>query len=141
MIRNLFESLLAALPADEREHLFSGAARLARPIFPALADQDGAAGDDAFSVLRGLYWLVAGLTERRPLALAIDDARWADLPSLRLLAYAREPRPRAAVAHRDRPATYQARTSLRLLDEVTVRIRSRPTFAPARSGPARSASC
>ena len=35
----------------------------------------------------GLYWLVAGLAEERPLLLCVDDAQWADDPSLRFLAF------------------------------------------------------
>lgn len=38
-------------------------------------------------VLHGLYWLLANLAERAPLLVAIDDAQWADDPSLRFLAY------------------------------------------------------
>jgi DNA-binding CsgD family transcriptional regulator len=34
----------------------------------------------------GLYWIVAGLAEQSPLLLAVDDAQWADEPSLRWLA-------------------------------------------------------
>jgi hypothetical protein len=34
-----------------------------------------------------LYWLVANLAARRPLLIAVDDAHWADPPSLRWLAY------------------------------------------------------
>lgn len=40
--------------------------------------------------LHGLYWLTAGLAERAPLLLALDDAHWADEPSLRFLAYLAE---------------------------------------------------
>ena len=39
----------------------------------------------AFATLHGLYWLVVNLTERGPLVLAVDDAHWADEPSLRFL--------------------------------------------------------
>ena len=38
-------------------------------------------------MLHGLYWLVVNLAAGRPLLLAIDDAHWADEPSLRWLAY------------------------------------------------------
>ena len=37
--------------------------------------------------LHGLYWLIANLAEQRPLLLVVDDAHWADSPSLRALAY------------------------------------------------------
>jgi len=38
-------------------------------------------------VLHGLYWLVVNLAAGRPVLLAVDDAHWADEPSLRWLAY------------------------------------------------------
>ena len=48
---------------------------------------DQSAGDSSFAVLHGLYWLVVNLAARRPLLIAVDDAHWADDPSLRWLAY------------------------------------------------------
>ena len=44
-------------------------------------------GESSFAVLHGLYWLVANLAVIRPLLIAVDDAQWADEPSLRWLAY------------------------------------------------------
>jgi DNA-binding NarL/FixJ family response regulator len=38
-------------------------------------------------VLHGLYWLTVNLADGRPLLIAVDDAHWADEPSLRWLAY------------------------------------------------------
>ena len=38
-------------------------------------------------MLHGLYWLVANLAATRPLLIVVDDAHWADEPSLRWLAY------------------------------------------------------
>jgi len=37
--------------------------------------------------MHGLYWLIANLAARRPLVIAVDDAHWADAPSLRWLAH------------------------------------------------------
>ncbi len=37
--------------------------------------------------MHGLYWLVVNLAASRPLLIAVDDAHWADEPSLRWLAY------------------------------------------------------
>jgi DNA-binding CsgD family transcriptional regulator len=45
------------------------------------------AGDSSFAVLHGLYWLVVNLAARGPVLIAVDDAHWADEPSLRWLAY------------------------------------------------------
>jgi hypothetical protein len=42
---------------------------------------------DSFATLHGLYWFVAGLCNTAPTLLAVDDAHWDDLPSLRFLAY------------------------------------------------------
>ncbi len=38
-------------------------------------------------MLHGLYWLAVNVSARRPLLVAVDDAHWADAPSLRYLAY------------------------------------------------------
>ena len=38
-------------------------------------------------ILHGLYWLCANLAAARPLCLVVDDAHWADAPSLRYLAF------------------------------------------------------
>ena len=43
------------------------------------------AADAGFARLHGLHWLVANLAEREPVLLAVDDAHWADEPSLRFL--------------------------------------------------------
>ena len=40
-----------------------------------------------FARFHGLHWLCARLAERRPLALLVDDAHWADEQSLRFLDY------------------------------------------------------
>ena len=68
----------------DRERLFAGAARLAREVLLDFSERAEAA---PVGVLHGLYWLTANLAERAPLLLAIDDAHWADEPSLRFLAY------------------------------------------------------
>ena len=46
-----------------------------------------AAPDPSFAVLHGLYWLCANLAAERPLVVTVDDAHWADAPSLRFLAF------------------------------------------------------
>ena len=76
--RSLFE-------ASVDEELLSGPAAPARTVFnPGEAsDSDGG----GFAILHALYWLAARLAEREPLLLAVDDAHWADEPSLRFLVY------------------------------------------------------
>jgi DNA-binding CsgD family transcriptional regulator/predicted negative regulator of RcsB-dependent stress response len=55
-------------------------ASAATPISPAAAT-------NIFPLVHGLFWLTAGLAERGPLTILIDDAHWSDAPSLRFLLY------------------------------------------------------
>ena len=44
-----------------------------------------AAGDDgesSYARMHGLYWLCANLAAEQPLLICIDDAQWADEPSV-----------------------------------------------------------
>lgn len=87
-VRQLFEPLLVREPAASRDRLLEGAAALARPVFDLVESGGGAEADDpSFAVLHGLYWLVASLAARQPLALLVDDAHWADTGSRRWLDY------------------------------------------------------
>ncbi len=84
----LLEPTLAAGDARTRERLLAGAAGLASSLFDSSAPATtGAADEDVFPLLHGLYWLTANLAEDGPLLLAVDDAHWADAPSLRFLLY------------------------------------------------------
>ncbi len=84
--RQLFERRLAGADTGERAAALAGPAAAVRPLLLGeLADAP--AGDSSFAVLHGLYWLVANLAASRPLLIAVDDAHWADEPSLRWLAY------------------------------------------------------
>lgn len=86
--RQLFEPARRELGECAWEKLSSGAAG-----FAARALDDGALdvadpGDDpSFATLHGLYWLTANLALEGPLVLAVDDAQWADRPSLRYLCH------------------------------------------------------
>ena len=76
VVRQLFERVAA-------EAGLEGAAALAAPALGYASDASG----DRFASLHGLYWLVANLASSQPLLLTVDDAQWADVPSLRFLAY------------------------------------------------------
>ncbi|MFE3602225.1 ATP-binding protein [Streptomyces sp. NPDC059142] len=68
--------------------LLDGGARRALPALvtdPADPDNPGAAPDNTFSVLQGLYWLAVNLMAEAPLVLVLDDAHWCDERSLRWL--------------------------------------------------------
>ncbi len=80
VVRQLFEA--AVMP--DRERWLSGAAALAAAVIGG--EPVGAGGaETSFATLHGLYWLVAALAEEQPLLLVIDDAHWADAPSLRFV--------------------------------------------------------
>ena len=90
VVRQLFEPVVLATPHREREPLLTDAARPAAAIIGAA--EDDPAGDDAlvdpsFSTLNALYWLTSNLAESGPMLLAVDDAHWADSPSLRFLRF------------------------------------------------------
>ena len=46
-----------------------------------------AAQDTSFAIRHGLYWLIGHLAAGQPVLIIVDDAHWADEPSLRWLAY------------------------------------------------------
>ena len=102
LVRQLFEPRLASASEEERSMLLAGAARLCAPLVSheLSAEPLGlraslgagriggqAAGDVPYATLHGLYWLSANLAAERPLLVAIDDAHWADAPSLRWASY------------------------------------------------------
>jgi len=68
----------------DRARLLRGAALLAGPI---LLDVPEAVEASPVGILHGLHWLVANLADEAPVLLVVDDAHWADEPSLRFLAY------------------------------------------------------
>jgi DNA-binding CsgD family transcriptional regulator len=83
VVRQLFEPLLAE--ASLREELLGGGAAAAAAIFdPVGAPTQGV---DPLSIQHGLYCLVQALVGSSPLLVLIDDAQWADLATLRALAY------------------------------------------------------
>ena len=85
LVRQLFEQPLVEVEPRVRERLLSGAAGHAAGALGFSPHAD--APPDGFTVLHGLYWLCAGLSDRAPLLLSVDDAHWGDAPSLRFLAY------------------------------------------------------
>ena len=86
IVRQLFERRLARAAATQRGEVLAGPAAAVRPLLLGEPDQV-AAYDTSFAVLHGLYWLTANLANQQPLLMAVDDAHWADEPSLRWLAH------------------------------------------------------
>jgi DNA-binding CsgD family transcriptional regulator len=92
LVRQLFEPALTAVEPAEREQLLSGAARMAGPVVgmdpeEAAVDAGDLLVDPSFATLNALYWLTSNLAEARPMLLAVDDAHWADQPSLRFFGF------------------------------------------------------
>ena len=88
VVRQLLEPVLHQAAPEERARWLSGAAALAGAMFEPTASADTAVGDDAaFQRLHGLYWLTANLSDDGPLVIGVDDAQWADEPSLQFLGF------------------------------------------------------
>jgi DNA-binding CsgD family transcriptional regulator len=86
----LLSPVLAPMASNERRELLSGAAALAAPVVDPTAVPAGptAGAEDAlFARMHGLYWLSAALAGRMPLVIVVDDAHWADEPSLHWLLF------------------------------------------------------
>ena len=66
----------------------AGPAERARSLFdPGAAEGEAAHDEQTVETMNALLWLAINLSEHRPLMLAVDDAQWADLPSVRALTY------------------------------------------------------
>jgi DNA-binding CsgD family transcriptional regulator len=88
VVRQLFGPALRGLDGEERARLFAGPAALAAAIFGfGGGDADLELGGATEAALYGLFWMLAALAERGPVALAIDDAHWSDGASLRFVRY------------------------------------------------------
>ncbi|WP_033820858.1 AAA family ATPase [Kitasatospora sp. MBT63] len=88
VLRQLVEPLLARAGVVGRERLLSGPAEPASYALRLDAEPAGSGPSaDSMGVLHGLYWLMVHVTDDGPLALVVDDAHWADGPSVRWLAY------------------------------------------------------
>jgi DNA-binding CsgD family transcriptional regulator len=86
----LFGSAVAALDAGQRASVLSGAAGLAAELVDPRAPARAVAIDSQEALhprLHGLYWLCVGLAAHQPMVLVVDDAHWADEPSLQWLLF------------------------------------------------------
>ena len=73
---------------EDAPELLAGPAAPARMVFERGDDTAGGPASEArFAILHALYWLVVRLAERAPLLVLVDDAQWADEPSVRFLLY------------------------------------------------------
>lgn len=89
----LFATRLASADSRERESLLSGQAGLTASLF----DSTRTGSVEAQALVRGLFWLTVNLasssaggaptTRSRGLAIVLDDAHWADRPSMAFAAH------------------------------------------------------
>jgi predicted ATPase len=92
VVRQLVEPPLAEASELERSELLQSTAGVAAALL-GLPGAPSAGGslpwsvDPSFAILHGLYWMCANLAGSRPVCMVIDDAHWADAPSLRFLAF------------------------------------------------------
>ncbi|MFL5965859.1 MAG: ATP-binding protein [Gaiellaceae bacterium] len=92
VVRQLFEPALVGLSEAERTDLLEAGTGSAGSLLALLgvpaADGPPVPGvDPAFAILHSLYWLCANLAAAEPLCVIVDDAHWADVSSLRYLAF------------------------------------------------------
>jgi predicted ATPase len=126
--RQLFEPRLAHAGEAEREELLRDAAASASTVFFGPDLGSASPGESPFAVLHGLYWMVVNMAERAPLALAIDDAHWADAASLRALAYLANRMADLALLILVAMRPFEPDAELGLLDEIA----SHPLACPVR---------
>jgi DNA-binding CsgD family transcriptional regulator len=88
IVRQLFEQVALGTTPRERRALLGGPAALAERALGAVASPTAFPHPDSpFPIVHALWWLTANLAAREPLVIAIDDAHWADAPSLRFADY------------------------------------------------------
>jgi DNA-binding CsgD family transcriptional regulator/predicted negative regulator of RcsB-dependent stress response len=87
----LLAPALAASSASERTRLLGDADTPVFRLFDrSVAPDRPPAPQTVPAVINGLFWLIADLAERAPLALLVDDAQWCDASSLQFLVYVLE---------------------------------------------------
>ncbi|MFL5845883.1 MAG: ATP-binding protein [Solirubrobacteraceae bacterium] len=90
VVRQLIERTVLDLDEAGQSAVLRGAAALAAPLLGLAPEVRGPvpdAPDPALAAFHGLYWLTSNLAAEAPLVVVVDDAHWADAPSLRFLHY------------------------------------------------------
>jgi DNA-binding CsgD family transcriptional regulator len=91
LVRQLIDPVLAAADPGLRTRLLEGPAALAGEMLgfppPRRADSARVGKAGEFARLNALWWLLVNLCREGPLLAVVDDAHWADVCSLRFLAY------------------------------------------------------
>ena len=87
VVRQLVERSIARYGGEERKALLAGPSGAALAALDRAPDE-ARAGDAALArTMHALWWVAADLASYRPVLITVDDAQWADTPSLRFLAH------------------------------------------------------
>ena len=90
VVRQLMQPALASAGREDSSGLFEGAAARAAQLLTAVAGPELEEGTGTAEILiHALWWLTVSLAQEAPLLIAVDDAQWADEPSLRYLSHLR----------------------------------------------------
>ena len=112
-----------------------GAAALARRALDADEAEPVRGGDAMHAAMHGLTWLAAGVAERGPTLMVVDDVHWADPPSLRWLAGLGRQLGELPLAILCAVRTGEPPTSADLLEELLA-MAPEPPVRPGPLGPA-----
>lgn len=85
VLRQVLSSVLEGLGRSDRAAVLDGPAA---SVVHVLGGGDDHGDQDALSLAYGFSRLLGDMADRRPRLLCVDDAHWADLPSLRALRFA-----------------------------------------------------
>ena len=87
VVRQMVERSISRYRGEVRQQLLAGSAGAALAALER-APADAGATDAALArTLHALWWVAADLAAERPLLITIDDAQWADAPSLHFIAH------------------------------------------------------
>ena len=81
VVSQLFGPVVLATDAGARPELFSGPARHAQRLFEPTGEVSSTSSDAAYATLYGLFWLLAGIAQAKPVLVAVDDAHLCDAAS------------------------------------------------------------
>ncbi|MDP2773711.1 MAG: AAA family ATPase, partial [Nocardioides sp.] len=86
VVRQMVERSVSRYSGDVRRAILDGPAGAALQALDVAPDSNAADAEIA-RTLHALWWVAIDLSSTRPLLITVDDAQWADQPSLRFLGY------------------------------------------------------
>jgi DNA-binding CsgD family transcriptional regulator len=86
VVRQLFESFLFTVEPTERSAWLTRTTEMGRKMFGRSTDETAEPAEE-FALLHSLYWMCVNIADERPLLMVLDDAQWADPPSLKFVEF------------------------------------------------------